>query len=475
MENKKTNDNVISKKTKGKYSRREFIKKAGLGGLSLAGMLAFPFSDQIAYATQNVNRNSSPSDLKITDMRIADLEINPILKLYTNQGITGLGDVRDGASKRYALMLKSRILGMNPCNVEKIFRRIKQFGGESRQAGGVCAVEEACMDLAGKAYGVPCYELLGGMYRDKIRIYCDTTATKKTPEAFAQRMKERQEKGFTWLKMDMPVIDLIKDIPGTLVNINFWKKQKGGLRQWGGGSLAQTKHPFTRIQITPKGIEKVTEFVHDVRKKVGYEVPISTDHWGHFGMNEIIKLAKAMEPYDLAWMEDVIPWFYTKQLKQITDSTTTPIITGEDIYLLKGFKPLLDARAVDMIHPDINSSGGLVETKKIGDYAEQKGVAMAMHHYATPISYMASVHTAAATHNFEALEDNGIYYDYWNDLVTGISKPIINNGYVSVPEKPGLGIELNDEVVKKHLKKGGKFFPPTPKWNKLRSWDRTWS
>jgi L-alanine-DL-glutamate epimerase-like enolase superfamily enzyme len=208
---------------------------------------------------------------------------------------------------------------------------------------------------------------------------------------------------------------------------------------------------------------------------VGYEVPLCTDHWGHFGYKEMIKLTQAMEPYNLAWMEDLVPWFYTDQWKKITDSTTTPTLTGEDCYLLDDFKPLIDNHAVNMIHPDINSSGGLMETKKIGDYAEEHGIAMAMHHYATPISYMASVHTAAATRNFEALEDNGIYYDYWDDLVSGVSKPIINKGFVAVPENPGLGVKLNDEVVKKHLKKDGKFFPPTPEWNKHRSWDRTWS
>ena len=113
----------------------------------------------------NINK-INPSTLKITDMRFADIDGAPkrctLLKLYTNQGLVGYGEVRDASSRTYAAMLKSRILGENPCNVEKVFRRIKQFGGDSRQAGGVCAVELACMDLAGKAWGVPCWQLLGG-------------------------------------------------------------------------------------------------------------------------------------------------------------------------------------------------------------------------------------------------------------------------------------------------------------------------
>lgn len=460
-----------------KDDRRSFLKKAAIGGLSLGAFSFAPIEKTLAYTTQKINRYSAPSDLKITDMRIADFEICPILKIYTNQGVYGLGDVRDGADKRYALELKSRILGMNPCNVEMIFKKIKQFGGPSRQAGGVCAVEMALWDIVGKVYNIPVYQCLGGKYRDQVRIYCDTTATEKTPDGYAKKMKERLNMGFTWLKMDMG-IELLKDVPNALVNADFWEKQKGGMNQWGDNgstSFAQTKHPFTAIQITPKGIDYLTQFAADVRSAVGYDVPLCTDHWGHIGVNEAIKLTKAMEPYDLAWMEDLIPWFYTDQWKQITDSTTTPTLTGEDCYLLSDFKPLIDNHAVDIIHPDINSSGGILETKKIGDYAEDNGIAMALHHYATPISYMASVHVAAATQNFLALEDNGIYYPYWDDLVKGVSKPIINKGYVQVPEKPGLGVELNDEVVKQHLIKGGGFFEPTPEWDTLRSWDRTYS
>ncbi|MGN6265555.1 MAG: mandelate racemase/muconate lactonizing enzyme family protein [Ginsengibacter sp.] len=460
-----------------KDDRRSFLKKAAIGGLSLGAFSFAPIEKTLGYTTHKINRYSAPSDLKITDMRIADFEICPILKIYTNQGVYGLGDVRDGADKRYALELKSRILGMNPCNVEMIFKKIKQFGGPSRQAGGVCAVEMALWDIIGKVYNIPVYQCLGGKYRDQVRIYCDTTATEKTPDGYAKKMKERLNMGFTWLKMDMG-IELLKDVPNALVNADFWEKQQGGMNQWGDNgstSFAQTKHPFTAVQITPKGIDYLAQFAADVRAAVGYDVPLCTDHWGHIGVNEALKLTKAMEPYDLAWMEDLIPWFYTEQWKQITDSTTTPTLTGEDCYLLSDFKPLIDNHAVDIIHPDINSSGGILETKKIGDYAEDNGIAMALHHYATPISYMASVHVAAATQNFLALEDNGIYYPYWDDLVKGVSKPIINKGYVQVPEKPGLGVELNDEVVKQHLIKGGGFFEPTPEWDTLRSWDRTYS
>ena len=169
-------------------------------------------------STAYVNGASKPSDLKITDLRVATIKgapmTDPIIRIDTNQGIYGLGEVRDGASKTYALMLKSRLLGENPCNVDKIFRKIKQFGGESRQAGGVCGIEMALWDLAGKAYNVPVYQMLGGKFRDKIRCYADTTES-DDPKIYGDRLKKRKEQGFTWLKMDLG-IDLMKDVPGTI-------------------------------------------------------------------------------------------------------------------------------------------------------------------------------------------------------------------------------------------------------------------
>ncbi|HLW30914.1 MAG TPA: hypothetical protein VKX40_01540, partial [Aequorivita sp.] len=144
--------------------RRDFLKKSLLGGLGLGGMMMAPIEDVMAHTTSRVNRLSNPSDLKITDLRVAVLRVTgrqPVIRIDTNQGIYGLGDVRDGGDERYALMLKSRILGLNPCNVEMIWKIIKQFGDHGRLGGGVCAVEMALWDLCGKAYGVPAWQLLG--------------------------------------------------------------------------------------------------------------------------------------------------------------------------------------------------------------------------------------------------------------------------------------------------------------------------
>ena len=452
-------------------NRRTFLKKAGLGGLGLGIVMNSPFEEQLDYLAQDVSRYSGPSDLEITDLRIAQVGNIPIVKIYTNQGIHGLGDVRDGADKRYALMLKSRILGENPCNVERIFKIIKQFGDHGRQGGGVSGVEMALWDLTGKAYGVPIYQLLGGKYRDRIRIYVDTP-TVNNPEEFAKRMKGRIDQGFTIMKMDIG-IGLIKDIPGTLTNTEPW----GDMRGWDQekGSYGLTRHPFTGVQITEKGIAELVKYLAAMRQEVGWEVPVAIDHVGHMGVNSMIRLGKAFEPYNIAWLEDLIPWQYTDQWKEISQAVDVPTLTGEDIYLKEGFRDLIEKRAVDMVHPDPVSAGGYLETKRIGDFAQENGMAMALHHASSPVSFMGCVHTAAATENFVALEHHSVDKTWWEDLVTGLDKPLVKDGYVMVPEKPGLGLELNEEAVKEHLHKGEDLFAPTEKWNARRSWDRQWS
>lgn len=447
--------------------RRSFLKGAVLGGLSLAGILNASEEEQIEAVTQRVNRNSSPSDLRITDVRIAELDRAPmrvpLIRIDTNQDIYGLGEVRDGGSRNYALLLKSRLLGENPCNVERIFKRIKQFGHHGRQGGGVSGVEMALWDLAGKAYGVPVYQLLGGQYRDHVRLYTDTTQS-SNKETYARRMKERVERGYTYLKMDLG-ISLIRQMPGALtVPSGFdWR------------SYSSTRHPFTQIEITEKGLAALVEFVAAIRESIGTEIPLAADHFGHIGVNSCIRLGKALEPYQMAWLEDMIPWDYTDLWKEITRAVSCPTLTGEDIYLKEEFIKLIDAHAVDMVHPDLATAGGILETKKIGDYAEARGVPMAMHFAGSPISFMANVHCAAATQNVVALEHHSVDVPWWDDLVTGVEKPLVREGFVAVPHGPGLGVDLNEPAVREHLRDPDDYFRPTPEWDRDRSNDRLWS
>jgi L-alanine-DL-glutamate epimerase-like enolase superfamily enzyme len=452
---------MMQSKIKNSTNRRNFLKTG-----AVAAAAGFWADSTLEAVTGNVNANSKPSELKITDVRVAVVGkapmMAPLIRIDTNQGIYGLGEVRDGASKTYALMLKNRLIGENPCNVDKIFRKIKQFGGHARQGGGVCGVEMALWDLAGKAYGIPIYQMLGGKFRDAIRIYTDTDES-HDPKEYAGRMKERMERGFTWLKMDLGM-DLVQKIPGTI-------SHPLGTTP---GERATVMHMFTGTELTDKGIQLMADYVAQIREVVGMEVPLSMDHFGHIGVNSCIRLGKALEKYNPAWLEDMIPWQQTELWKKITDAIDVPTLTGEDIYLKEPFEELCRNHAVDIIHPDLATSGGILETKKIGDMAQGYGVPMAMHFAGTPISFMANVHCAAATENFLVLEFHSADVPWWESLVEGIAKPIINKGFVKVPEGPGLGVTLNDEIVKQHLAEPG-YFEPTPEWDKERSWDRQWS
>ena len=456
----------MSKNGRQVCDRREMLKASALmmGGGALIG-------EPLGAYPKSVNTNSRPSKLKITDLRVATIvkpgpSPCPVIRIDTDQGVYGLGEVRDGASPTYALFLKSRIVGEDPLQLDKLFRRIKQFGGHARQGGGVCAIEMALWDIAGKVYNAPvCVMLGGGKFRDKIRIYADTEES-KDPKVYAQRMKERKEvMGITWLKMDLG-IEMVADTAGTVTNPT-------DIQQWG---MYQQPHPLLAMEVTEKGIAMLEQYVAAVRDAVGMEIPLSMDHLGHIGVKSIIRLGKAYEKYNLSWMEDVIPWTYTDLLKQISDESPTPILTGEDIYLKAPFEVLCARHAVSKIHPDLATSGGILETHKIGDMAEEYGVPMAMHFAGTPVGCMANVHCAAATENFLALENHSLDVPWWSTLVQeGAKTPIVNNGWIDVPDRPGLGVTLNEDVVRQHLAPGSGYFEPTPQWDHERSWDRLWS
>jgi L-alanine-DL-glutamate epimerase-like enolase superfamily enzyme len=450
------------------HGRRSFFKKA-------AGVLAASFwADKTLDALpQNTNTNSKPSDLRITDLRVCVVRgapmTAPLIRIDTNQGIYGLGEVRDGASKNYALMLKYLLLGENPCNIDKIFRKVKQFGFHARQAGGVCAVEMACWDLAGKAYSVPIYQMIGGKVRDWIRMYCDTTGS-PDPKVFAERLKGRRAQGFTWLKMDLG-IQLVSRIPGTVTQATGMNQQYGAA---GGARPLRMPHMFMATELTDKGAEMLANYVAQVREVIGMDIPLAADHFGPIGVNSCIRLGKALTKHNMAWLEDMIPWQETELLKKISDAVDIPILTGEDIYLKEPFEVLCRNHAVDMIHPDLETSGGILETKKIGDMAQDYGVPMVLHCASTPLGTMAGVHCAAATENFLVMENHAVDVPWWGDLVDGVEKPIVNKGFITVPSGPGLGVTLNEAAIKQHLDEGG-YFEPTDRWNTNQTNNNLWS
>ena len=393
-----------------------------------------------------INKFSSPSDLKITDIRALRIAANfdyPVIKVYTNQDVYGLGEVRDAGNENLALGMKPLLVGRNPLDISGILQSVRPYAGPGRQGGGFSAIDIALHDITGKVYGVPVWRLLGDKKRDRVRMYCDTTGT-SDPKKYGERMVARMKIGFTFFKMD--------------VTTNFVGIKPGYLD--------------TEGVPTDKGLEYGAELITAVRDAIGWDKPLAVDASSlRCGtVPDGIRAAQTFEKCRLAWLEDL---FYTggfwrwKEFKEIKAHTRTPLLTGEDGFgLEEGFQQLIDNRAVDIIHLDHGTSGGCRETKRIADYAfDRERIPTAIHMAGSPLATIAAVHTAATLDSYIAMECHAVdFLVWWQQLITGVPQPLIDKGYIAVPDAPGLGVELNEKVVKEHLRKPG-YFDPTTKWD----------
>jgi L-alanine-DL-glutamate epimerase-like enolase superfamily enzyme len=393
-----------------------------------------------------INKFSSPSDLKITDIRALRVAANfdyPIIKMFTNQGVYGLGEVRDAGNENLALSMRPLLVGHSPLDISGILQSVRPFAGPGRQGGGFSAIDIALHDIVGKVYGVPVWRLLGDKKRDRARMYCDTTGT-SDPKKYGARMVERMKKGFTFFKMD--------------VTTNFVGVKPDYLD--------------TEGVPTDKGLEYGAELIMAVRDAIGWDKPLAVDASSlRCGtVPDGIRAAQTFEKCRLAWLEDL---FYTggfwrwKEFKEIKAHTRTPLLTGEDGFgLEEGFQQLIDNRAVDIIHLDHGTSGGCRETKRIADYAfDRERIPTAIHMAGSPLATIAAVHTAATLDSYIAMECHAVdFLDWWQQLITGVPQPLIDKGYITVPDAPGLGVELNEPVVKEHLRTPG-YFDPATKWD----------
>ena len=415
------------------------------GTAALGGLAAEQAAGAQSPQPGGVNRNSAPSQLRITDMRAIRIASNydyPIIRIDTNQGVYGLGEARDAGSEGMALVLKPHIVGKNPLNIEPILDSVRNFTNQRRFGGGYSALDIALHDIAGKIYGVPVWRLIGSQYRNRIRCYCDTTES-SSPKIYAARMAARKKMGFTFFKMDIRPA-MIRDRPGGL---------------------------NTRGVATAKGLEMYGEHIQAVRDTIGWDQPLAADHFGPLDVKDAIRHARFFEQYELAWAEDLLQvgtlgsgdapknW---RAYKQIKESTTTPINTGESLFgLEEGFRPLIENNAVDLIHIDPLSSGAIRESKRISDFASMYGIQTAIHFAGSPVGCMASVHMISTLKDFVTMENHAVDIPWWGDLVTGVPKPIIQNGYIQVPDTPGIGVELNEEACRAHLRVPGYFEPST--------------
>jgi galactonate dehydratase len=423
-----------------KTSRRNFLTKGALtAALGITGISGF--GKGLETALLNAPLSSRPSDLKITEIKCGYIRNGHSLfvKVHTNQGIWGCGEAVDATPGTYQLvkMFGERIKGKNPLNVNRLFEDIRKSGiFEGAQSGMyiavLTAIESALWDLTGKALGLPVYQLLGGKFRDKIRVYCDTAlyrANSPTPDAFAESAMKAVKLGFTAVKFD---VDEAND---------------------------PNKYDAYNWTASPAELDRMFSQMEAVRKAVGPKIDICVDMHGRYDAITGQQVAKRMEPLNLMWLEEPVPAENPDVYKIIADSTTTPICAGENLYLAHGFRKLLEMGAVDIVMPDLQKAGGLGEGQRIANLANLYYVPFAPHMVASFLGAMASCHVCASVPNFMILEWQ-IYFNtdpMFKEIVT-FDGPMITDGFIPLSEKPGVGVEINEEGMRKYATPGVPFF-----------------
>ena len=419
-------------------SRRSFLSKAALG---ISGAFLATSYDGLAQSMEKTSKPSAPSDLKITDVKCGFIrnQHSLFVKIYTNQGIVGHGQAVDGVYGTYYVvkhLAQLHLIGQNPLNIHRLQEEMRRGGlFKGAQAGMyVCvmtALETALWDLLGKALGVPVYQLLGGKFRDKIRVYCDTAGSRLEPKEMGRRAKEDVDKyGFTAVKFD---IDDRTD-PNKLDPYNW--------------------------SVSIRELKRMESQIAAVRQAVGPDIDICVDCHGRFDEAAGMKIAKALEPYNLMWLEEPVPAESPESYARIRESTTTPICGGENWYLTHGFRRPLELGAVDIIMPDLQKCGGLGEGQRIANMANTYNVSFAPHMVAEYLGAMASAHVCASVPNFLILEWQ-IYYhesDMYKEVVKFDGSFLTKDGYIELRNVPGIGVEINEEGMRKYATPGIPFF-----------------
>ncbi len=361
------------------------------------------------------------------------------VRVYTDEGIVGTGECNSASAssgfavKQAIMMMKRRLIGLDPTNpgpIWEMLRRSARYGGtnDAPLIFALTGIENALYDITGKALGVPVYKLLGGKFRDKIRLYADLHAgDDETPEAYAAKAAEViGEEGYSAIKFDV-------DHTGV-----------GKLDRW-------------NWTVGAKEMNHIINLIAATREKIGFEVDLAIDCHGQFDVPSAITLAKAVEPLRLMWLEEPVPAENFDAMAQVKASTSTVICTGENQYTRWEFLELLQKQACDIIMPDLSKAGGMMEAKRIADIADAFYIPFAPHNVSSPLGMMAACHVCAAVPNFLVLEFHGREIPWWNDLCDG-DKPFIRNGWMHVSEAPGIGVELNDKVAKSLLWNGDTYF-----------------
>lgn len=397
--------------------------------------------------------------MKITDVKCAIIGDHPVVRITTDEGIDGIGGAESPRNQPFfkpqIAYYKSLIVGMDPTDVERVLLRIRRVGGFKPWGSGVSAIEVALWDIAGKAAGVPIYKLLGGKVRDRVRVYNGSirqSSNRKRrgsgyhPENFAEDMKWMKElpQNFSIIKQGIAFhgSPMLREMP------DFYY-----------GEYVEADKYGNRGVLTEKGFNITVEAVIAMKEVLGDEVGLALDCGPGMTVSDTLRLAQALEPYHLMWMEDTItgdytPYVHPDYFLQVTPYTSTPIHTGEQVYLRHGFKDLIEKHAVDVVGPDPFDVGGIAELKWIAEFADLHGISMAPHGVVDGLIGLAALTQVCATlpDNYIAFELPSANPEWWNDIVDGTDNFKVTDGHITIHDTPGLGINFIVEEARQYLK-----------------------
>jgi L-alanine-DL-glutamate epimerase-like enolase superfamily enzyme len=426
------------------WTRRGFV--GSLSGIAAAT----PLAAQQRSSQSLPEKRTGHGPIKITDLRCAIIGRNPVVRIVTDQGISGYGQAESAKPylKPMVLFYKDYILGEDPTDVQRVLLKIRRLGASKPWGSAVSAIEMALWDIAGQAAGVPVYKLLGGKIRDRVRIYNGAVRfpmTGQTPQDYAENMAKMKEakEGFTLIKQAVGFHNpaMMRAVP------NAWYDDPRT-----GASHAD------RGLMTERGLKHVISCVEAMKKVLGDEIGLALDCGPGWTVKDAITFARALEPLHITWLEDLItgdyaPYPNADVFREVTQSTSIPIHTGEQIYLRENFKDLIEKQAVNVIGPDPEDVGGIAEVKWIAEYADLHGILVAPHGvFDGLIGLAAHVHMGAALpQNYIAFEYPVGQPEWWYEIVDGLPNPIVKQGFIDVWDRPGLGVTFNVPAAKSHL------------------------
>ncbi len=425
----------------------EWTRRTFLGSFSGAAAAA---SFQQKGGSSLADKRPRPAPMKITDLRCAVIGRNPIVRIVTDQGISGYGEAESTKPylKPMVLFYRDYILGEDPTDVERVLLKIRRLGAFKPWGSAVSAIEMALWDIAGQAAGVPVYKLLGGKIRDRVRAYNGGVRfpmTGQSPKDYADnmaRMKESKE-GFTLIKQAVGFhnVGMMRAVPDA-----WYDEPRSG-----------TPHA-NRGLMTERGLKHIIACVEAMKGVLGDEIGLALDCGPGWTVKDAITFARALEPMHITWLEDLItgdyvPYVNADVYREVTQSTSTPIHTGEQIYLRQNFKDLIEKQAVNIVGPDPADVGGIAELKWIAEYADLHGILIAPHGvFNGLIGLAAQVQVGAAMpQNYIAFEYPVGQPEWWYEIVDGLPDPIVKRGFIDVWDRPGLGVTFNIQAAKARL------------------------